>query len=165
MRQMIEALFSEYARGFVFLHILSAMVWVGGMIALRFVVHPAMMHIEDAKVRLARSLEIKQRFFRLVIPFIGLLALSSVFMTIGLNFSAGDPTIYLFTHVKEAIWTFMTVNFIYIYQKRNAAEKLFISGDAISTREHLKIIDDYLIPFNIFLGFVALLFGIILRGI
>jgi uncharacterized membrane protein len=164
MRQLFEEIFRDYSRAIVFLHVLSAIVWIGGMIALRFVVHPALGHIDDVKVRMARSLEIKKRFFNLVIPFIVLLLLTSLFMIIGLNFRAGDPTINTFVHIKEAIWAIMTIVFVVIYLKRNAAERHFISGDSIQAKESVMLIDNYLIPLNIFLGVIALLFGVILRG-
>jgi len=164
MKEFFEVGFNDYARVIVFLHILSAIVWIGGMIALRVVVHPSLAHIQEAKVRLARSLEIKKRFFNLVIPFILLLILTSLFMNIGMNFKGGDPRMYLFVHIKEAVWVFMTLVFTYVYIKRNTAERIYLSGDLISARENINLIDDYLIPLNIFLGIIALILGIVLRG-
>ncbi len=67
----------NYATIILFLHIFSAVVWVGGMIAVRVTVHPAMNTIEDPKVKLGKTLEITGRLFNLVIPFIATLLITS----------------------------------------------------------------------------------------
>jgi len=41
-----------YNHTVVFLHVLSAFVWVGGMIAIRVAVHPVLQSIEDPKTKL-----------------------------------------------------------------------------------------------------------------
>jgi len=59
----------------------------------------------------------------------------------------------------------MALNFFYIYKKRNSAAKQFLSGDNEGTAESIFTISNYLLPLNIFLGFVAVYFGVILRGL
>lgn len=164
MKDMIIDFFALYASWVLFFHVLSAIVWVGGMIAIRFAVHPAMMHISEDTIRLARVLELLKNFFTLVIPMIVLLVLTAMIMAIGLNFKGGDPLLYSIVHVKEGIWTVMTIIFVIIYMKRNKAEKLFISGDIEGAKTKLAPISGYLIPVNILLGMVALYLGGVLRG-
>lgn len=162
MRESLIAFFADTAFFIVFFHVLSAFVWVGGMIAIRVAVHPSMQNIEEARVRLARTLEIMQRLFNLVIPFIILLILSGGLMAIGMGFK-GTP-LYGLVHAKEAIWTIMTVNFIYMYRRRSRAERLFVSGDLAGAKALLAIIPKALLPLNILLGILALAAGVTLRG-
>lgn len=155
-------IFINYSKYIIFFHILSAIIWIGGMVAIRFSVHYAMQNISEPKVKLARTLEILKRFFNIVIPAIVLLIITAVFMAIGFGFK-GTP-LYMVVHIKEAIWTLMTAVFIYIYIKRNRAERAFISGDLEKTKSELSLIPKYLIPLNIILGLFGLYFGITLRG-
>ena len=58
----------------------------------------------------------------------------------------------------------MTIIFIFIFIKRNKAQKAFDVGDFLSAKNHLTLLAKYLIPINIILGLFAVIFGIILRG-
>ncbi len=154
--------FANYANFILFVHVFAALFWVGGMLAIRLAVHPALQHIEDPKVRLARTLEILKNFFSYVILMIVLLLASAVIMAVGLGFK-GTP-LYNIVLVKEAIWAIMVIVFIIIYIRRNQAEKLFIGGDLAGAKQKLAPISTYLIPLNIALGIAALYFGGTLRG-
>ena len=165
MREMMISAIAHYGNIILFLHVLSAFVWVGGMIAIRFAVHPALQHIEDPQVKLARTLEILKNFFTLVIPMIVILITTAVFLSVGLQFKAIGGSLYAFVHVKEGIWMLMVIFFIVIYMRRNKAERAFISGDLETTKKMLQPISAIFIPTNIFLGLTALFIGGILRGI
>ena len=158
----MSELFANYANFILFVHVFAAIFWVGGMLAIRLAVHPALQHIEDPKIRLARTLEILKNFFSYVILMIVLLLASAVIMAVGLGFK-GTP-LYSIVLVKEAIWAIMVIVFIIIYIRRNQAEKLFIGGDLAGAKQKLAPISTYLIPLNIALGIAALYFGGTLRG-
>lgn len=162
MKELISDIFINYSKYIIFFHVLSAIIWIGGMIVVRFAVHYSMQNIEEPKVKLARTLEILKRFFNIVIPAIVLLIITAVFMAIGMGFK-GTP-LYMVVHFKEAIWTIMTIIFTIIYIKRNRAERAFIAGDLAKTKDELALLPKYLIPANIILGLIALYFGITLRG-
>ncbi len=176
MKQSMVDLFGTYAHEIVFLHVLSAFVWVGGMIAVRFAVHPVMQRIEDPAIRLGKTLEITKNLFHIVIPFIAVLIVTAVLMAVGLGFrvAAVDENgtiinqaaygIYQVVHVKEVIWTVMTANFIWMYIKRHKAEKLFLSGDMAAAKTKVALIPKLLLPVNIVLGIAALWLGVTLRG-
>ncbi len=165
MREFFVDCFMDFGKYIIFFHLLGALIWIGGMITIKFAVLPALEHATDEKVRLSRILEIMRRFFNILLPFIFVIILTSVFMNVGMGFKFGNPTAYILVHTKEAIWTLMTINFIYIYIKRNSAQKLFISGDMLGCKEGIILISNYLIPMNIVLGVIALCFGVTLRGI
>ena len=155
-------LFNSYSSIIVFLHVISAVIWVGGMIAIRFAVHYSMQNIEDPKVKLGRTLENLKRFFNIVIPTIITLLITAIIMIVALGFKG--TALYNIVIVKEIIWTIMLIIFITIYMKRNKAQKAFDSGDFANTKKQLIPIATYFIPINIVLGLVAIFLGITLRG-
>ena len=146
----------------VFLHVLSAVIWVGGMIAIRFAIHYSMQKIDEPIVKLGRTLESLQRFFTIVIPAILLLLFTAIVMILGLDLKNSD--LYFVAISKEAIWTIMTIIFIIIYVKRNQAQKAFESGNLGVAKAKLEPIAKYFIPINIILGIIALYLGVTLRG-
>ncbi len=155
-------LFNNFSSLIVFLHVISAVLWVGGMIAIRFAVHYSIQNIAEPKIKIERTLENLKRFFNMVIPAILILLITAIIMIIALGFK-GTP-LYSFVIAKEAIWTIMTIIFITIYIKRNKAEKAFIEGDFLSAKNNLAPIAKYYIPINIILGIVAIYLGVTLRG-
>lgn len=158
----MQELFTNNAQLIVFLHILSAIIWVGGMIAIRVAVHPTMQSIDDPKIKLGKTLQIMGKLFNLVIPFILLLLMTAMIMIIGLKLKGTD--LYTTILIKEGIWTVMTLNFIYMYSKRLKAQKLFNSGALPKAKEQVAKIPNLLLPLNILLGVVALYLGVVLRG-
>ena len=158
----MSELFNNFSSLIVFLHVISAVIWVGGMIAIRFAVHYSMQNIEDPKVKLGRTLENLKRFFNIVIPTIITLLITAIIMIIALGFKG--TALYNIVIVKEIIWTIMLIIFITIYMKRNKAQKAFDSGDFANTKKQLIPIATYFIPINIVLGLVAIFLGITLRG-
>ena len=155
--------FKNYSSIIVFLHVISAVIWVGGMIAIRFAVHYSMQNIEEPKIKLARTLELLKRFFSMVIPAILTLLITAIIMIIALGFKGTE--LYSVVIVKEIIWTIMTLIYITIYIKRNKAQKAFDSGDFASAKNNLLPIATYFIPINIILGLIAIFLGITLRGL
>jgi uncharacterized membrane protein len=147
----------------VFLHVLSAFVWVGGMIAIRLAVHPVLQSIEEPKIKLGKTLEITGRLFHLVIPFIVTLLFTGLMMAIGSQGHHGELKLFFLS--KEIIWTIMTLNFGYMYLQRAKAWKLFEAGKRTEAKKRVKYIPNLLLPINITLGMVALWLGVSLRGL
>lgn len=158
----MSELFNNFSTLIIFLHVISAIVWIGGMIVIRFAVHYSMQNIEDPKIKLGRTLENLKRFFSMVIPSIITLLITAIILILALDFK--DTELYKFVIIKEVIWLIMTVIFIVIYIKRDKAQKAFDSGDFLSAKNQLNPLAKYLIPINIFLGIVAVILGITLRG-
>lgn len=162
MRELSTYLFSHYASLIIFFHVLSAIIWLGGMIAIRFAVHYSIQGIEDAPTKLRTTLFNLKYFFKLVIPSIVLLLITALIMVLAVDFKALNlaSTVYL----KEGTWTIMTLVFILIYIKHADAFKAFNKEDYKSAKASLLPIANYLIPINILLGLGALFLGITLRG-
>ena len=172
-------LFANYGHLFVFVHVLSAFIWVGGMIAMRVAVHPVifrggvtaeqmlrsdvMVAMLEPKQRLGITLQTVGRLFNLVMPFIILLFATGLMMAIAMGGHHGDlKTLFL---SKEIIWTIMAVNYTYMYVRRAKAWKLFEKGEIKLAKAKMKWMANVLLPLNIVLGLVALWMGVSLRGL
>lgn len=172
-------LFNHYGHLIIFLHVLSAFVWVGGMIAIRVAVHPViqrggvtaaemlqndvMSAMLQPKQRLGITLQITGRLFNLVMLFILILFVTGLMMAIATGGHHGDlKSLFL---SKEIIWTIMAINYTYMYMKRAKAWKLFTKGDVALAKAQMSFIPHLLLPINIVLGIVALWLGVSLRGL
>lgn len=172
-------LFNNYGHLIVFLHVLSAFVWVGGMIAIRVAVHPVIQRggvtaaemlendVKSAmlqpKQRLGITLQITGRLFNLVMLFIVILFVTGLIMAIATGGHHGDlKSLFL---SKEIIWTIMAVNYTYMYIKRAKAWKLFSQDEVALAKAQMSFIPHLLLPINIALGIVALWLGVSLRGL
>ena len=161
MRELVIEIFSSNMLLVIILHVLSAIVWIGGMVAIRFAVHPAMQHISEPNIKLARILEILKNFFNIVGVFIVLLLITALIMSLAVDYQSSG--LGLFIHIKEGIWTLMTIIFIYITKKRDNAQNAFLKSDFALAKRELEPIAKYFIPINIILGIFALALGVTLR--
>ncbi|HIP55065.1 MAG TPA: hypothetical protein EYH11_06295 [Sulfurimonas autotrophica] len=172
---MIE-LFADYRTQIVFFHVISAVVWVGGMVAMKFAAHSSFMRIESPLHRLERISQALNRLFMIVLPFVVILIITAVIMAVGLGFRAAavDASgnvideyamyIYNIVHVKEVIWMVMAANLAAMIFRRNKAQKLLVQGDTAGAKESLALIGKYMVPLNIALGIIAIYLGVTLRN-
>jgi uncharacterized membrane protein len=158
MKEQAILLFTNYGHEIVFLHVLSAIIWVGGMIAIRLAVHPSMQSIEEPKIKLGKTLMLMGKFFNIVMPFIFILLITAIVLIFTMEKS---PAIAM----KEYIWIIMTANFTWMYLKRKKAQKLFDEGKLPDAKAIVALIPKILLPLNIVLGLVALWLGVGLRGL
>jgi len=171
--------FANNAQLIVFIHVISAIVWVGGMIAMRVAVHPVvsrggvtaeqmlksdvMVDMLEPKQRLGITLQAMGRLFHLVLPFILFLFATGLIMAIATGGHKGElKTLFI---SKEIIWTIMFVNYAYMYAKRAKAWQYFEVGQIKEAKAKMKWMANVLLPFNIVLGLVALWMGVSLRGL
>jgi len=153
---MIE-FFAEYKTVIIFLHVLSAVVWVGGMVAMRYAAHPSFMQIESPAHRLERVADALKRLFCIVAPFVLVLLLTAIIMVMGYSLSATKHA--LFGYLKEGVWSVMFINLALMIRRRNRAIKLLNEGDMVGAKFSLEFIGKYMVPFNIILGVVAIFLG------
>jgi len=158
----MKELFLQAPALIIFLHVISAVIWIGGMVAIRFAIHYSMQNILEPKIKLGRTLENLKRFFNLVLPFIALLLITALVLIFGLEFKGTH--LNKFVHMKESIWLVMTIIFITVYVKRNNAQKAFDQDDFKEAKKQLEPIAKIYIPLNIFFGLVAIYLGVTLRG-
>ncbi len=158
---MVE-FFAEYKTIIVFLHVISAVVWVGGMIAMRYAAHPSFMQIESPAHRLERIADALKRLFCIAAPFVIILLVTAVIMVMGYELSSTQYETY--GYVKEGIWTVMFINLALMIRRRNRAVKLLNEGDMVGAKFSLELIGKYMVPLNIILGIVAIFLGTILSN-
>ena len=171
--------FANNGQFIVFVHVVSAIIWVGGMIAMRIAVHPVvsrggvtaeqmlrsdvMVNMLEPKQRLGITLQSMGRLFNLVMPFILFLFATGLVMAIATGGHKGAlKTLFI---SKEIIWTIMAVNYMYMYIRRASAWKLFTVGKVVEAKAKMKWMANVLLPLNIVLGLVALWMGVSLRGL
>ena len=164
MREMLMEVFGNFSRIIIFFHIASAMLLVGSLFMMRVIVKPVIDSIASQEERYAKGLELIRRYGYFLILVMLVLISASIFMNVGLGFKYGNPTTYIMIHTKEALWTFMAFNFVYMYFKYRNAVKAYKEQEYIEVHENLILIVNYLIPLNFVLGMIAVYFGIILRG-
>ncbi|MDY0120901.1 MAG: hypothetical protein RBR54_03065 [Sulfurimonas sp.] len=154
--------FAEYKTIIVFLHVISAVVWVGGMIAMRFAAHYSFMEIESPQKRLERTAHALKNLFTIVTPFVIILLITAILMVKGYALSASSfaPQAY----AKEGIWSFMALNLFAMILRRNKAVKLLEAGDTLKAKNALGLIGKYMVPLNIILGIIAIYLGASLSG-
>jgi uncharacterized membrane protein len=154
----VDILFNEFGTLILFLHILSAVIWVGGMIAIRFAVHPVMQTI-DSSVRLEKSLSVMKNLFNLVALFTFLIVITGIIMVVALDIGK-----VIEVHIKEGIWSIMILNFIFMYMRRAKAQMLLENGNVEEAKKIANLISSKMLPVNLALGVVAIFFGVMLRG-
>ncbi|MDB2562874.1 DUF2269 domain-containing protein [Sulfurimonas sp.] len=153
---MVE-IFTEYKTLIVFLHVVSAVVWVGGMIAMRFAAHPSFMVIASNQERMSRVVYALKRLFIIVFPFTIILVVTAVIMLFGYDLKNTEYS--QLGHIKEGIWVVMFLNYLIMIKRRNKASKLLASGDVIGAKFSMSLVGKYMIPVNIILGLVAIYLG------
>ena len=153
---MVE-FFAEYKVYIVFLHVLSAVVWVGGMIAMRYAAHPSFLEIESPAKRLERIADALKRLFCIVAPFVIVLLITAVIMIMG--YSLSDTEYKTYGYAKEAIWTIMFLNLAVMIRRRNNAQKALANADFVLAKNQLGLIGKYMVPLNIALGVIAIFLG------
>lgn len=159
----MQEFFTEYKTFIVFLHVISAVVWVGGMVSMRYAAHPSFMEIESPAKRLERIAHALKRLFTIVLPFVIILLISAVVMIKGYGLSQSEYSI--FSHAKEGIWSVMFINLIVMMKRRNRAEKMLGEGDFAGAKGQLEPIGKYMVPLNIILGVIAIFMGAYLSSI
>lgn len=153
----MQEIFAEYKTFIVFLHVISAVVWVGGMVAMRYAAHPSFIEIESPAKRLERIAHALKRLFTIVLPFVIILILTAVVMIKGYSLSQSEFSVL--SHAKEGIWSVMFINLIVMMKRRNRAEKALQEGDFALAKNQLELIGKFMVPLNIVLGITAIFIG------
>lgn len=176
MKEFLVQTFADHRLLIVFLHVMSAVIWVGGMIAIRFAAHQSLAHITDPKLRLERAAHTLKRLFAIVWPFVILLIATAVLMAVGLGFRAAAldasgnvidhyaMSLYNIVHIKEAIWMIMAINLGAMMYRRRQAEKALLEENILRAKDMLTPIAQYMVPLNIVLGVIAIFIGVVLRN-
>ncbi len=149
-------LFAEYRTIIIFLHVISAVIWVGGMIAIRFAAHDTLATLEPSQ----RAHTLKN-LFMLVAPFVIILLFTALIMAIALDLHHSDMKMLVI--IKEAIWMVMALNLGAMILRRNKARHAIDAGDNAKAKALLGLIAKVMVPVNIALGIAAIFLGVMLN--
>ncbi len=164
MQEFLINLFGDFGRTIVFLHIIAAAFLLGSMLMIRFIIKPVLMDIDDEAIRYGRCLRVLERYFKYLVAIMILIISASLTMSVGLGFEYANPTLFSLIHVKEALWVFISFNFLYMYIKLYNSKILYKKREFFEVNENLKLIVDYLMTLNIVLTLIASYIGVIIRG-
>ncbi|MDO9265617.1 MAG: hypothetical protein Q7U00_00905 [Sulfurimonas sp.] len=153
----MQEIFLEYKTFIVFLHVISAVVWVGGMIAMRYAAHYSFLEIESPQKRLERIAHALKRLFAIVLPFVIILIVTAIFMIKGYGLSQSDLS--PLSHAKEGIWSVMFINLMVMIFRRNRGERFLNEGNMVGAKNQLELIGKVMVPLNIVLGITAIFLG------
>ncbi|MFA6759523.1 MAG: hypothetical protein WCR69_00565 [Sulfuricurvum sp.] len=153
----MEEIFAQNRSLIIFLHVISGVVWVGGMIAMRYAAHQSFMLIADPKQRLEHIAYALKRLFSIVLPFVVLLFVTAFFMIKGYSLHKIDLNLLAFA--KEGIWVVMLLNLLLMIKRRNSAFEALQAGEVAVAKGYLEPIGKFMVPLNITLGVVAILLG------
>ena len=158
----MQDFFLENKTIIVFLHVLSAVVWVGGMIAMRYAAHPSFVRIESPLKRLEHIAFALRGLFAIVVPFVVILFVTALLMIKGYGLS--ETPFAMSAHIKEALWSIMALNLGVMIFRRNKAVKSLESGDMVGAKNYLEPIGKFMVPLNIALGIIAIFLGSLLSS-
>lgn len=164
MQEFLINLFGDFGRIIVFLHITTAAFLLGSMLMIRFIIKPTLMDIDDESVRYSRSIRVLEKYFHYLIVVMILIISASLTMSVGLGFEYANPTLFSLIHVKEALWVFISFNFLFMYIKLLNSKRLYRKREFFELHENLKLIINYLMTLNIVLTLIASYIGVIIRG-
>jgi len=173
---MLYFVMDNFSSQIIFLHVFSAVVWLGGMISARYGRVKPLRQLREPEEYIHETKRYT-RFFKMMFPFIILLFITSLLMALGYRDSAYDAEgfiiseeglqMYKMVHTKGGIWTVMAMNMALMAWINVKASANFTSCSNMKEckrcKEALQIIFNYLMPLNIILGTVEIMLGVFLR--
>ncbi|QSZ42816.1 hypothetical protein GJV85_12055 [Sulfurimonas aquatica] len=172
MRELIYAIMDNYPNIVIFLHVVTASVWVGGMAALHFLTRAAS---KDTQVdrRFASRAGLFKKFFIALIPFISVSLLTSILMGLGYREEAMDAEgfildsskfeAYKYINAKFIIWIVMVMNMILMTWILSKANCRLCKPQKQS--DCMWLVSEHLLPINILLGLIAIYIGVSIRSL
>lgn len=164
MRDIIIEIFANHSRIIIFFHVISAVLLIGSLFLIRFLIVPVFDKIEQEEVRYKAYLELIKYFLSFIFVVMFILITVSVFMNVGLGLKFGDQTTYIIAHTKEIVWSIMMLNFIVMYVKYKSAQKAMKNNVLVEVHENIVLIVKYLVPANLVISLLSVYLGIIIRG-
>lgn len=176
MSDIIYYFMTNFTNQIIFLHVFSAVIWVGGMVAARYGrVKPLRILVKPEEY--IHETKRYTRFFKIMTPFVVLMFITSIMMALGYRDNAYDADgfiissaavdLYKLIDVKGGIWTVMAMNMALMAWINNKASGNFTGCSSMQEckkcQNALWIIYNYLMPTNIILGTVEIMMGVVLR--
>jgi uncharacterized membrane protein len=170
VRDFIYEIMTDYTNEVIFLHVISAVMWVGGMMAILVITKTAHKTVSDER-RLSGRAKLIKSYFKFLIPFIILSVITAIFMALGYKDNAfgedgfvldmRSAEIYKYITMKGSIWGAMVLNmWLMIW----VISKIDTEGCKVQkASDCMWIVNTYLLPMNIILGLIAIYIGVSIR--
>jgi len=176
MSDAIYYIMTNFTNQIVFLHVFSAVIWVGSMVSARYGRVKPLRTLKEPEEFIFETKRYT-RFFKMMTPFIVILFITSVIMALSFSDNAYDEDGFILNqsavellkmvHTKGGIWTVMAMNMGLMAWINYKASKNFSSCANLTEckrcKEALEIIYNYLMPVNIILGTIEIMMGVVLR--
>jgi len=170
MRDFIYEIMTDYTNEVIFLHVISAVIWVGGMMAILVITKTAHKAV-SAERRLSGRAALIKGYFKFLIPFILLSVASAIFMALGYKDNAysedgfvldmQSAEIYKYITMKGSIWGAMVLNMWLMVWVISKAEDQNCKPQ--KAKDCMWLVNSYLLPANIILGLIAIYIGVSIR--
>lgn len=172
MRDFIYQLITDYPTTIIFLHVFSAMVWEGGMIALWFIGFQTNKELANEEKYRERVAVVK-KYFLFLTPFIIVLFVTAIFFALGYKDNAYDfdgfildmqnAEMYKLINANGSIFAVMVLNmFLMLYTLTKKGRDRYKGSNAADS---IWLVNTVLLPLNIFLGAVGAYMGAFLRNL
>ena len=170
MRDFIYQIMTDYTNLVIFLHVIGAVMWVGGMMAILVITKTAHKTVSDERRLVGRAALIKS-YFKFLSPFILLSLITAIFMALGYKDNAiaedgfiidfQSMEIYKNITLKGSIWGAMVMNMILMLWIVSKAEA---DGCKVQkATDCMWLVNTYLLPINILMGMAAIYVGVSIR--
>jgi len=172
VRDFIYQLMTDYPTTIIFVHVFSAMVWEGGMIALWFIGYNTSkeLSIQD---RYADRVAVVKKYFLFLTPFIIILFVTAIFFALGYKDNAYDfdgfvldmnnADMYKLINANGSVFAVMVLNmFLILYTLTRTGTDRYKGNRAADS---IWLVNTFLLPLNIFLGAVGTYMGAFLRNL
>jgi uncharacterized membrane protein len=160
----LSEFYHEFASIILPLHIVSAIVLIGSMIGYVWASYPAMKQIPNEKLMIRTGLRTLRRLLNLSFIVSVILVVTGIIIAIGANYADKDPLLATIISTKEALWIFMFFNTIFSFYKILQSKKECLASNSGAAKDNVRLVSNYLIVINIFLGLIASYFGMMLRN-
>lgn len=170
MRDFIYQIMTDYTNLVIFLHVVSAVMWVGGMMAILVITKTAHKTVSDERRLTGRAMLIKS-YFKFLSPFITLSVITAIFMALGYKDNAiaedgfiidfKSMEIYKYITLKGSIWGAMVMNMLLMLWIISKAEKADCKIQKAA--DCMWLVNTYLLPINILMGMAAIYIGVAIR--
>ncbi|HIC44580.1 MAG TPA: hypothetical protein EYO73_09975 [Sulfurimonas sp.] len=176
MSDFIYYLMTNFTNQIVFLHVFSAVIWVGAMASSRYVRVKPLKSLTQPEEFIFET-QRYTKFFKLMTPFIVILFITALIMALNFHDNAYDSDGFIYSnqaiellklvHTKGGIWIVMAMNMgLMAWINYKVSKNLKMCSNVIGCercKEALEIIYNYLMPVNIILGTIEIMFGVVLR--
>jgi uncharacterized membrane protein len=163
---------TDHPTTIIYLHVLSAMVWEGGMIALWFIGKQTSRELA-VEENFAKKVAVIKKYFLFLSPFILTIFVTAIFLALGYKDNAYDldgfvldmdnANMYKLINTNGSVFVVMVLNmFLMLYTLTRTGTDRYKGN---RSADSIWLVNTFLLPFNIILGAGGTYIGAFLRNL